>query len=167
MCMKIEYICEGCGEGYADINRAIACEATESTEPTCGVGDIVLAKGGFGWFDGDRRWVSNLSVRGEIAGAGDGSKVVQIAAASPKCPNGNGNCFSDCCTYFFYYVVTHIDKHEHRTRYHLMTRAMQKGYRAGYTYNETHIRPEKVESPSDFLLRSSKGLLGGKARHLL
>lgn len=155
--MKILYICEGCGKQYDRIVKAQECESKDPGEQLVEPGDIVTARYGFGWFDGDRRWVVNPDVKLRHR---DGKEV---------CPNGNGNCFSKCCTYGFYYVVTAVDTHNHRTRYHLRTRAMggKTGYRGGYTYTDDHITPKKVGSPSDFLVRSGRGLVGEKCKGLL
>lgn len=43
----------------------------------------------------------------------------------------------------FYYVVTAVDEHEHRTRYHIRTLAMERGYSRGYItayWDETPLR---------------------------
>ena len=157
--MKVIYICEGCGEQYDNSVSAYACEARDPGERLVDVGDIVFAKAGFGWFNGDKRWIRNPSVI--LKSKGDSRK---------ECPNGNGNCFASCCGYDFYYVVTAIDEKDHRVRYHLATRAMLgrgRGYVMGYTFNVGHHAPNKILSPSDFLIRSGRLLVGEKADHLL
>lgn len=149
--MKVQYICDGCGEKFSDINEAISCEQSGEVERICEVGDIVTGEGGFGWYDGDSRWITNPNVQ----------------LHQKPCPNKNGNCFSDCCTYFFYYVVTAIDQHKHRIRYHLTTRAMKESYRQGHTFNKHHVQLIKVEDPSDYLVRSGRSLIGEKSEYLL
>ena len=153
------YKCKICQTVYDLSWEAEECEAQGVREPSVQVGDIVLARAGFGWYDGDKRWISNPSIE---------------VKPRDRCPKGDGNCFSDCCTYAFYYVVTAIDLDEsehsrsmHRRRYHLFTRAMAAGYRRGYTFDKHHVKPRKVEAPPAFVVRSSKGLIGQKAGDLL
>lgn len=148
------HICEGCGEEYEELAKAQRCEARDPGRQLVEVGDIVLVKAGFGWFDGDTRWVIQPTVG-------------LFAYREGRCPRNDTNCFGECCTYSFYYVVTAIDIVEHRLRYHLATRAMRAGPRHGYTFNKHHYTPVKVELPSDFLVRSGRGLIGQRARGLL
>lgn len=152
--MKTVYICEGCGEKYNNPDEARACEARDPGKRLAEVGDIVTARAGFGWFDGDERWVIQPT-----AGLS--------AYREGRCPLKDTNCFSPCCTYSFYYVVTAIDVAMHRLRYHLVTRAMKGGHRRGYTFNVHHCTPKRVESPSDYLVRSGRLLIGEKAWGLL
>lgn len=154
--MKILYICEGCKEQYDSEDEAKRCEAIDPGPRLVEVGDIVTAHSGFGWYDGDSRWIRNPD-------------VLVNGKRRATCPNGDGNCFSMCCTYGFFYVVIAIDIHDHRVRYHLATRAMngKQGYRTGYTYNECHIIPKKVKNPPEFLRRSGRGLIGKKTTILL
>lgn len=155
----MRYICEGqgCGREYGTAAEALACEQQAPGKRLVEVGDIVTASSGFGWYDGDRRWVRNPDVRLKQYGKNEWK----------KCPNGDDNCFARCCTYGFYYVVTAIDVERHRVRYHVGTRAMLKGYRFGYTYNEHHIPLVKVKEPSSYLVHSGRGLIGRKARGLI
>ncbi|KKM05074.1 hypothetical protein LCGC14_1757750 [marine sediment metagenome] len=157
------YGCEVCGNEYRSAAEALECEATEET-PLAEVGDIVFAKAGYGWYDGLKSWVSNAHL----------PPAAQGRRANPE----HGNCFADCCTYRFYYVVTKIDTDDrdygqigekHRVRYHLFTLAMtgKQGHRNGFTFAEQHIPPEKVENPPRAVVRGSKKLLGQAARHLL
>jgi len=119
------YECEICGFESVDPEQVRACEARGAPVPLVAVGDIVLAKGGFGWFDGDSAWVSNPAAKKR--------KV------NGRCPvTGDGNCFGLCCCFRFYYVVTLIDRDpdiggRHRLRYHLWTKAMtgKQGYECG------------------------------------
>ncbi len=154
--MKVQYICEGCGGKFDGIDKAIACEAVEGVRiDDIEVGDIVLAKSGFGWFNGDKRWITNPNIKLRARHA--------------------YNCFGPCCTFQFFYVVTLIDEQEHRARYHLRTRAMadkrksggEMGHIGGYTFNVHHITPKKVDRPPPFLLRSGRSLVGWKAESLL
>lgn len=147
MMVRAVYICEGCDKSYEELEEAQRCERQDPGQGLVQVGDIVRAKGGFGSFDGDKRWVIQPTVG-------------LFAYRDGKCPLNDTNCFAECCTYSFYYVVTAIDIYQHRMRYHLTTRAMKKGYRGGYTFNRHHHTPVRVESPSDFLVRSGRGLIG-------
>src|SRR5690348_18164745 len=108
---KIEaYECSICKHEYQTFIEAYNCEQ-RGFAPSFKIGDIVTRGAGFGWFNGDRRWIANPKVR----------------PFSRKCPNGSGNCFDECCTYKFYYVVTFVDGDErdgHRPRYHVWTGAM-------------------------------------------
>lgn len=160
------YACEICGTVYEDRKKAEACEAQGRPEPSVSVGDIVFAKGGFGWFDGDEAWVSNLKKLGR------GSP----GALPGRRREPHGNCFGDCCNYRFYYVVTAIDpdqdsysRKEHRLRYHLFTKAMtgQMGHRSGYTYDIHHVKPQLASHPPAAVVEGSKDLLGQKAGDLL
>ena len=108
--------CPTCKSDYDTLKGAEACMAQGVDQPIVKVGDIVTTDYGYGWFDGDIRWVVNPKVR---------------AAPGPlpsppvrPCPKKRGNCFDSCCTMGFYYVVTAIDHSGHRTRYHLFTKAM-------------------------------------------
>lgn len=151
--MKIVYVCEGCGVEYDNPTTARKCEATDPGKRLVEVGDIVFGSAGFGWYDGDKRWVSNPDI-----------------LVKPKCQHKDGrNCFDDCCTYRFYYVVTTIDVEKHRIRYHLETNAMegQQGHRGGYTYNIHHITPTKVKNPPAFVVKDSKALIGRTRKGLL
>ncbi len=153
------YECGVCTSTYDSLEEAEGCEAKGVVKPSVAVGDIILAGAGFGWYDGDKKWISNPNVK----------------LRQKPCPNGDGNCFSDCCTYAFYYVVTAIDlddddhlRSQHRRRYHLFTKAMSgKGYRQGYTFDRYHAKPKKVDKPPAYVVRTSKVLIGKKARFLL
>ena len=153
--------CDLCTRIYDTRNEAEQCAARGDGAPKFQVGDIVLGKSGFGWFDGDKRWIENFDRLG-----GD--------ARSGKCPRGNGNCFSSCCTFQFYYVVTFVDFDDypapcdrHRPRYHLVTGAMMRGYRVGYTFDTGHITPHRVKNPPAFVVQDSRRFLGQKAEALL
>lgn len=144
---KSVYECEICGHTYNTAREAGACEAQGvKGDLAIKVGDIVLARAGFGWFDGDIEWVSNPSVLDHQA-------------------HPSINCFGTCCTYAFYYVVTAIDKEGHRPRFHLATKAMGgQGYSCGFTYAFGHFTPEKVVDPPDL---QTQDLIGLKATRLL
>lgn len=161
------YVCEMCEREYRTAREAKACEALAlSVKPAFKLGDIVLAKAGFGWYDGDRKWIAN-------AEAVDPRKTGNPAKRNgSKCPNGDSNCFGPCCTFEFYYVVTHIDDDDrspHRPRYHLVTDAMNgaKGHRAGYTFDSGHYLPKKVPHPPAHVAITSRKLIGTKATTLL
>lgn len=163
------YVCEGCHSRYETEEKARACEA-RGFEPKFEVGDIVLAQAGFGWFDGDPAWIENFDRIGRKRSPFD----------KPRENADHGNCFDACCTYRFFYVVTAVDHstHDysfdgapawHRPRYHLATLAMtgKSGYGIGYTFDEHHKTPRKVENPPDYVVETSKRLLGKKAPTLL
>jgi len=143
--MEIEEIfrCPVCKREYATKKDAKTC-MNQVDEQIVSVGDIVELKYGFGWFDGERQWVINPDV--------DMSK----------------HGFSKDRSMGFYYVVTHIDNDNHRTRYHVATKAMSgsKGYSRGYTYNTGHYRPEPIDAP-EFVIKHAKSLIGEKATYLL
>lgn len=160
------YACESCGTEYRTRAEAAQCEARAAAiKPTVSVGDIVTARAGFGWYDGDRKWITNAN------------KVDPQRHGNPgpfkrhECPHGDGNCFSECCTFSFYYVVTHIDAEaeSHRPRYHLVTNAMtgKQGYHAGYTYDEDHVAPKLATRVPRHVRLTSRALIGEKATSLL
>jgi predicted nucleic acid-binding Zn ribbon protein len=171
---KIErYACESCGTEYRTVAEAAECEARAAAakKTRLEVGDIVFARAGFGWYDGDREWIANAN------------KVDPQRRGNPgpiqkgKCPNGDGNCFGECCTFKFYYVVTHIDEDNfnnearrlHRPRYHLMTKAMtgKQGYGSGYTFDDGHWKPTLAQGVPAAVRLASRALIGEKATTLL
>lgn len=154
--MKAIYICEGCGTKYDNEAEAIACEAQEPDRPRFKVGDIVTAR--THWVDNEK-WVANPGV----------SRVV--AGGKTKNHRDDRNCFDSCCNPLPYWVITAIDIEEHRTRYHLATRAI-KDYEGnpatGYTYNYNHVLPKKAKGPRvEAIRRSARLLIGRRARSLL
>jgi hypothetical protein len=158
--MKTLYQCEVCKELYKTEEKALACER-QKFMPRLEVGDIVLARSGFGWFDGDQKWIQNFHKLGMYTNPGE----------MPGKEN-HGNCFRECCTYVFFYVVTAIDhdtRDPHRVRYHLATKAMSAstGYLDGYTFDEGHYRPRKVRKPPEFIVEDSKDLIGLESDSLL
>jgi hypothetical protein len=158
MHIKTLFVCGICDAEYESKHEALECEAQGLPNYVVGVGDIVLGAAGFTWFDGDKKWIANPNVRLKTTGA--------------QCPNGDSNCFGECCTYQFYYVVTALDVDPdsgHSARYHLATQAMigDTGYRSGYTFNKGHIAPKKVNDPPPHVLETSKALLGLHASTLL
>lgn len=161
------YECEICGSRHDTEADAAECEAQGIEHvPGLEVGDIVLARAGFGWFDGDVRWIENYDRIGRKVSPFD----------RPKKNQSHGNCFGACCTYQFYYVVTAIDRVEpykehdgHRVRYHLATLAMSEstGYGSGWTYARHHVTPTKVAAPPQHVVDTSKALIGREARTLI
>lgn len=142
--MKSQYQCEICNKFYNTPELALACEASSET-PIVNVGDIVFLVAGFTWFTGDINWVSNPTV--DLRG---------IAS--------HGNCFSDCCTYKFYYVVTAITNEKwpnpHKLHYHVVTNAMiDNGYHSGFT-TVNHYKPKLVENPPLLVVEESKQFIG-------
>jgi hypothetical protein len=172
--MKVSQVfsCAVCETEYRTSQEAQECEArAAAAKPSVNVGDIVFANAGFGWYDGAREWVANAdAVEREPKDWKAGGK-----SGARKCPNGDGNCFGPCCTFQFYYVVTYIDSDDfnddtrraHRPRYHLVTAAMTGGYHAGYTFDKGHYTPKIVAKPPQYVVRTSKALIGQKATHLL
>ena len=169
-----QWVCESCGTGYDRMGDAIQCEQYAMAKPIVQVGDIVIGSAGYGWFSGDPRWIQNPEI------LVDGEKTVRRRI----CPNGDGNCFSPCCTLVFYYVVTMIDNddersrygvgYQHEWRYHLFTKAIHwdkttsdRQSHGGYTYAQTHITPKLIENPPPFVVSDSKDMIGKKAVHLL
>jgi len=171
----IEYECPVCGAIYQNKDAAEMC-ASQPKPDDGGIkpGDIVFCSSGFGWFDGDPKWVSNLA------------DVEEAKRTGRKCPNGNGNCFDYCCTYRFYYVVgaveierTHSalymlgkspsgeEVSEHRILYHVFTRAMkpETGYSQGYTHDQGHITPELLRPQP--VLPGAAEFIGRRTERLL
>lgn len=152
------YRCDICKREYPTLAEAEKCEAVK-VEPEFSPGDIVFSKGGFGWYDGSKDWVSNPDV----------------ATRRGKCPNGNGNCFEPCCTYLFYYAVTAVGVYkwagqiEHRAQYHVRTLAMtvKSGHGGGYTNAETHIGLTLVPDPPEIVKKQVRALIGWESKHLL
>ena len=145
-----KFMCAICKKQYDTEAEALKCEA-QGFEPRFKIGDIVFAIAGFDWFDGDKRWISNPDV---------------LKNKKHK----RGNCGGACCTYQFYYVITHIDSEEgdgHRPRYHLFTNAMTGGYRSGFTFDIDHYTPVLVKNPPPFVVKDSKNLIGTRTAHLL
>lgn len=153
--------CPICKSDHATLKGAEVCMAQGVDRPIVKVGDIVIAGYGYGWFDGDIRWVVNPQV---VVNPGP-----EPSMRTQPCPGKHGNCFDSCCTMGFYYVVTAIDHSGHRTRYHLFTKAMigKDRPKSGWTYNDGHVRPELVKKPKRFLVKDSADLVGRKAEYLL
>lgn len=163
--VEMTFKCSICGETYDARENALACEDQGIIDPApdINVGDIVLARAGFCWFDGDPAWVSNPEV-----GTMEVGKIPSALKLTERrlCPHGDGNCFSPCCTYSFYYVVTAKEsvgsarEGAHRLVLHLETKAMLDGYRGGWTVPKTHYTPIRVENPPEVVIESSKELIG-------
>lgn len=137
----IKYECPVCKKQYLEKEEAERCMNTEF-KPNLEVGEIVKLHPRFGWYDGKSNWIQSGSV-------GDVSNLLS-----------------------FYYVVTEIDRDKrdpHRVRYHVATMAMspQTGYHRGYTFDEGHFTPQKVENPQFEIIEDSKQLIGLKSNHLL
>lgn len=150
------YVCEICEAEYRTEQEARVCESRGAPVPSVSVGDIVLTMAGFTWHDADRRWIENPNILLKSNGA--------------RCPNGDSNCFDECCTYQFYYVVTAVDGDPddgHRPRYHVETKAMESSYRQGYTFDRGHYTPRKVASPPQYVIDTSRDLIGRIASELL
>lgn len=145
------YRCDGCGSEHKTPEAAAMCEASTQT-PDFSPGDIVFIKSGYTWFDGEPSWVSNLDT----------------ANTNRRCPNGHGNCFSPCCTYRFYYVVTAVSLNEHRAVYHVATKAMtpKSGHHIGRT-GDLHYRPILVKDAPAEVVASAASLLGKLSRTLI
>lgn len=145
------YRCDICAKEYREHRAALRCEQRGMLPCRLKVGDIVFAGAGFGWFDGDKRWVSNPNARRD---------------RNPK----HGNCFGPCCTYQFYYVVTAIDrdpKDGHRHRYHVATGAMRGGYYGGHTFETGHEHAVLASCPPTYVKRAGKKLIGETFDRLL
>jgi hypothetical protein len=157
-----DYKCPICHRIYKSMGDAMDCFEIGIDHPIVEVGDIVFLRSGFGWFDGDKRWVSNPKVLEKHKGV----------PYEKRHKDRRTNCFDSCCTFQFYHVVTAIDydpRDSHRTRYHIATKAMKKGnaYRYGFTFNQGHIRPSKVRNPPKFVVKDSKDMIGHKAEWLV
>lgn len=139
-----QYRCDFCGCLYKRYQDARDC-CERGFHPTVVEGDIVVAGvDRFGWFDGDPKWIAR-----EVEGDSHTGKVFTL-----------------------YYVVTCVDADErdaHRPRYHLFTKAMtgEQGWESGYTFDEHHVAPRKVEDPPKYVVETSKELLGHKSECLL
>jgi hypothetical protein len=124
-----KFICPMCKAEYDHKEQAQACLDRGVDKTDLKVGDIVELKYGFGWFDGDKRWVINPDV---------------------KLKHGFGKNES----MGFYYVITHMEAHEHRLRIYVATKAMTgaNGHKGGYTYLSGHYTPKKIEAPEEVIL---------------
>lgn len=145
--------CSYCKQQYANKQQAIDCEKQPIEKPCVEVGQIVEMCFGYGWFDGDKRWVINLDKKN-----------------APRITE-HGNCFDRCCTMGFYYVVTAIEKDKidpHRLKYHVFTKAMtgKQGHEGGYTYFDRHVTPSPIFSAPEFVKKDSKSLIGKKSEWL-
>lgn len=161
--MIIKYYCEICEQAYDTAKKALACENQKVEQPIAKVGDIVTSRAGFGWFNGDQRWIVNFKKLGMPITPG------KFKGANPA--HKRLNCFDTCCTYQFYYVVTAIthQRQSHKLAYHLATRAMSEGTRhnGGWTNPDGHFGIELVVKPPKFVVESSKSLIGKEFRWLL
>lgn len=140
--MRLKYECAVCNQIYDSEQDAIACEEKGVDDPVVSVGQFVVVDrddyGRFGWFNGDPDWVI-------------------------KKPKGLHSVKDwDGRYYTLIYVVTHIDSKNHRTRYHLETKAMKKDYRKGYTFSTGHYTPRAIDRNLD-----GSDLIGNKANWLL
>jgi hypothetical protein len=150
------YKCEICSEEYTTEKECLECESRKLDRPKLAVGDIVSIRFGYGWYDGDRDWVINPEK--------------EFTKRGGTCPtSGDGNCFGECCTMGFYYVITKISHEQHRVKYHVFTKAMtgKQGHHEGYTYEEMHYTPTLVPNPPKKVVSSSKDLIGKESDYLL
>ena len=130
--MKIitRFVCEICNKEYANKIDAEVCENQGIDNMDAKVGDIVYVTAGYGWYDGDKRWVMNPDVK-----------------TDPK----HGNCFGKCCTMAFYYVITAITQDPedlHRIRYHIYTNAMtgKQGHQNGWSSVDGGYTPKVIKN---------------------
>lgn len=146
------YQCPICREKYKTKKGAQECLDIGMEKPIASVGDIVELDAGYGWFDGDKRWIINPSVK--LRGI-----------------KSHGNCFEKCCTYAFYYVITKIENDigRHKLKYHVYTNAMTlaSGHSRGFTFTETHITPKIAQNVPKFVIKNSKKLIGKDGKYLL
>lgn len=141
--IEIIYRCPICQGIYE--NKAVALECLNSSDAALfKVGDIVEARYGFGWFNGDKKWVINPDVDTK--------------------PHG----FGRDCSMGFYYVISHIDMSGHEVRYHLATKAMKEdsGYEKGFTFNRGHVTIRLISAPKA-VEEQSKELIGIKSDGLI
>ena len=140
--------CEICNKEYLDVNEAKQCETRGVEEPMFDVGDIVYKGAGYGWYNGDKRWVINPMVK---------------LKGNPE----HGNCFDKCCTMAFYYVITAITQDLHSLRYHLYTKAMsgKQGHRCGYMYLANPYVLKLIHPVPEFIINDSKELIGNEAEY--
>lgn len=139
-----KYFCPMCYNKYDTIQDAQGCLDRGVEKTDLKVGDIVEVKYGYGWFDGDKNWVINPDV--------DRSK----------------HGFDKSCSMGFYYVITAIEPHEHRLKFHVVTKAMTgiDGHRHGYTYLTGHYKPKKIDAP-EIVKLDAIDLIGFKSDRLL
>jgi hypothetical protein len=161
--MKVLYQCEICKELYDTPEKATICESTKNVS-RFSVGQIVTARAGFGWYDGDNKWIANFDRLGEY--------IVPGKFEAGRIAHPGINCFCELCTYSFYYVITAIGRNPsdpHETAYHLATKAMTgtQRYRGGRTNWSGHYRPKVVSNPPEEIVRESKKLIGMQFSYLL
>lgn len=139
-----KFFCPMCMNKFDHREQAQACldRAVEKTDLK--VGDIVEVKYGYGWFDGDKKWVINPDV------------------------DRSNHGFTKDRSMGFYYVITHIETEQHRLRFHVVTKAMtgENGHRHGYTYLTGHCTPKKINAPESVKF-DAVDLIGFKSDHLL
>lgn len=146
--IKPTFICPTCKRKYPDHDAAVKCANSDET-PKWEVGQIVTFGDRFGWYDGERDWVTNPDIVPDMYASGRG--------------------------YSLYYVITAITKdrwqneYAHQLRYHVETMAMtgKKGYRGGYTSRSGHFTPRLVTNPPQIIQDQAKQLIGHKFDHLL
>jgi hypothetical protein len=162
---SVKYICERCFASYEDEGDAWRCES-QPFDPEFGVGDIVTAHAGFGWYDGDRKWIRNPEV---VEHEAHDLTLPGVRCKLRRNPD-HGNCFGDCCSIAFYYVVTAVGndaRNPHRIEYHVATKGMKCAYRGGRTYDQGHHTLSKVEHPPADIVAASLDLLGKRFERLL
>lgn len=148
------YLCPVCGKGHLEKDYAIEC-SQRNEQPKHKVGDIVCMQLGYGWFDGDEKWVINK----------------------------RGYEFHNKPTYRFWFVITaitpkrpplafHGDPDAHCIVYHVQTLALRIGDEgfSGWTHLVTHKRFYEVEEgiePPPEVVEAAKEMLGREFSRLL
>src|ERR1041384_4433653 len=140
------YQCEICRSIYEHRADALACERQGIPGAKLKVGDIILANGGFGWFDGDKAWISISSQRDPGYSFYYVIPAIDLDLGRSDTPG-----------------------YRHRTRYHLFTGAMsgKQGYQSGYTYDSGHLTPRLVKKPPKEVAQASLPYLGLITKFLL
>lgn len=150
------HICGKCGNEYGDdsMRSAVECCLPPLKLPYK-VGQIVTTGQGFGWADGDRRWIVNPQVHGD--------RPLEQAYRVPACKDGNGNCFNSCCCMIFYYVITEIERLDspNGAILTLHTKAMTgaSGYASSTHSAEQSWGPKIVKRTLTWLRRDAAKLL--------
>lgn len=138
------YFCPKCHRPYKAEADARECDASD-VAPVYEVGQIVRIDVGYGWFDGDEKWL--------IKDGKDGSR--QLYAA--------------------YFVITAIDYdrsngwHAHDPRYHIKTLGIKNGNPtglAGHTFLKTHTPLIRVKQDPVLVAEGAK-FIGKKSERLI
>lgn len=148
------YECSFCHKRYENYEEAKACESAGRPKPLLKVGTIVTLGGGFGWFDGDSKWVANYKKIGPMNSPGPNGDAFQVRTRG-KCPSGNDNCHGSCCNYIFYYKLIKIEIDGHNLIYHFKTKAMKSGY-SEEKFNTQYLREGTL--PCSLLIIKDKNI---------